>query len=114
MGHRLINTLCGLGVVCLLAFGMFLCGKRPESKSLTCTDLLDMPLEELMEVRIVSHSNDRPSGQTPNSPYPPILLNTPWYDLMQVPIVCTNTSASFQPGPPPLSGPRCLACPSSR
>lgn len=93
MGHRLISTLCGLGVVCFLSLGMFVCGDRPESKSLPCTDLLDMPLEELMEVRIVSRSNDRSAEQTPNSPCPTILLNTPWYDLMQVPIVCTSTSA---------------------
>jgi hypothetical protein len=74
MRHRLISTLYGLGVVCLLALGMFICGDRPESQSLTCTDLLDMPLEELMEVRIVSRSNDHPSGQT-LSTYPPLHLH---------------------------------------
>ena len=87
MRHRLVSALCGIGVMCLLGMGMFICGDRPVSKTLKCADLLDMPLEELMEVRIVSRSNDRPSGQTPNSPCPPILFDTSWKDLMQVPIV---------------------------
>ena len=92
MGHRLIYTLCGLGVACLLALGIFVCGDRPESNSLTCTDLLEMPLENLMEIHIISRSNDRPYGQTPNSLCPPLLLDAPWNDQVQVPIICKTTS----------------------
>jgi hypothetical protein len=91
MRHRLVTALCGLGVVCLLALVMLVCSDRSESKSLTCSDLLDMPLEALMEVRIVSRSNDHPSGQT-LSTYPPLRLNAPRNDQIQVLTVCDTFS----------------------
>jgi hypothetical protein len=51
---RFITTLWGLGAAAMLALGLFVSGDQPGPRSLTCTDLLNMPLEALMEVRIVS------------------------------------------------------------
>jgi hypothetical protein len=90
MKDRQVRTLCGAGVVCLLAVGLFICGDRPSPHRLTCADLLDLPLEDLMEVRIVSKSSDR---QAPGSPCPPRVLEVPLEGLMQVPIACETTSA---------------------
>ena len=90
MKDRRVRTLCGMGVVCLLAAGLFLCGGRPAPHRLTCADLLDMPLEDLMEIRIVSRSGD---SQAPGSPCPPRALEVPLEGLMQVPIACSTASA---------------------
>jgi len=65
MRRGYMGLLCGVMVVCGVAtMGTVLLG-RPEPQQVTGPDLLNMPLELLMEVRIVSCGVE--SGREPSS-----------------------------------------------
>ena len=52
------SALWGLGAVGILAMGLLVCGDQPCMHRLTCTDLINLPIEDLMEVRILSKVED--------------------------------------------------------
>jgi hypothetical protein len=66
MRARVVSALWGFGVVTLLGLGLFLVGDRAHARRLTCTDLLNLPIEDLMEVHILSkvenHGSDPKCG----------------------------------------------------
>jgi hypothetical protein len=74
MRRGYMGVLCGVMVVCGVAAMGYLWLDRPGSQRVTGPDLLNMPLEQLMEVRIVSGGVE--SGQkscslsSPIRPYP--------------------------------------------
>jgi hypothetical protein len=74
MRARLVSALWGFGVVGILGLGLFLFGDRAQARRLTCTDLLNLPIEDLMEVNILSraenHGCDQKCGIRSSSPLP--------------------------------------------
>ena len=74
MRARLVSALWGFGAVGILGLGLFLFGDRAHARRLTCTDLLNLPIEDLMEVNILSrvenHGCDPKCGIRSPSPLP--------------------------------------------
>ena len=73
-----MRVLWGLGAVGILAMGLFVCGDQACPHRLTCTDLLKLPIEDLMEVRILSKVEDPARGPKPAAPSPSALWEGPF------------------------------------
>jgi hypothetical protein len=63
MKARLVGALWGLSAVGVLGLGLFLCGDGAWGHRLSCVDLLNLPLEDLMEVNILSKTENAGSDQ---------------------------------------------------
>jgi hypothetical protein len=74
MRARLVSALWGVSAVGILGLGLFLFGDRAHARRLTCNDLLNLPIEDLMEVNILSrvdnHGCDQKGGIRSPSPLP--------------------------------------------
>jgi hypothetical protein len=84
MKGRILSVLWGLAAMGILAMGLLLRGDQVSPHRLTCTDLLNMPLEDLMQVQVVSKLEDSRRHHKPSVPSPSALLNAPFSDPVRV------------------------------
>ena len=73
MRTRRAGALWGLGAAGIVAVALLVCGDRACSHRLTCTDLLNLPIEDLMEVRILSKLEGPAYEHKPTRPSPSAL-----------------------------------------
>jgi hypothetical protein len=87
MRARLVSALWGVSVVGILGLGLFLFGDRAHARRLTCNDLLNLPIEDLMEVNILSRAENRGCHQKADLRFPSPLPRTSFHPSVQSGIV---------------------------